>query len=71
MDLDVVLTTTDNFQTATLSDNSDRSIAMRSVPAANGIRMEGPNGEIIHFKGGEGFVQFVTDRPIEIKEFRR
>ena len=70
-DLTISLTTEDNFATATMQDNSDRSLPMRSTAAADGMRMEGPNGEFIHIKGDGGVVQFVENRPIDIQAFRK
>lgn len=71
MDLTITLKTQDNFESAVMTDNADRAFQMRSVPAASGIRMEDGKGASIHFKNGEGVVELVKDRPIEIKEMKR
>lgn len=69
-DLTLVLATEDNFETATLTDNSDTTLLMHSVPAASGIRLEGPEGRVIHFKGDTGYVQYGSAEPIDIAIFR-
>lgn len=71
MDLTITLKTQDNFESAVMTDNADRAFHMRSVPAASGIRMADGKGASIHFKNGEGVVELVKDRPIEIKEMKR
>ena len=71
MDLTITLKTQDNFESAVMTDNADRAFQMRSVPAASGIRMADGKGASIHFKNGEGVVELVKDRPIEIKEMKR
>lgn len=71
MDLTIKLKTTDNFETAVMTDNSDRTFQMKSVPAASGIRMTDGKGASIHFKKGEGVVELVKGRPIDIKEFKK
>lgn len=71
MDLTIMLKTQDNFESAVMTDNADRAFQMRSVPAASGIRMTDGKGASIHFKNGEGVVELVKDRPIEIKEMKR
>lgn len=71
MDLVVTLKSSDNFETAEMTDNSDRVYKMKQVPAASGVRLESNDGASIHFKGSEGMVEFVKGKPIEIKEFKK
>ncbi|MGU3628030.1 hypothetical protein [Comamonas sp. C24C] len=71
MDLTIRLQSSDNFETAVMTDNADRSFNMTRVPAASGLRMSDGKSTFIHFKNGEGIVEFVKDRPIRIKEFAK
>lgn len=71
MDLTVQLQTRDNFETAVMSDNADRRFLLKAVPAASGIRMTDGQNATIHFKSGEGIVEFVPGKPIAIKEFKK
>lgn len=71
MDLTLQLKSQDNFETAVMTDNADRSFQMKAVPAASGVRMTDGKGVSIHFKNGEGVVEFVKGRPIDIKEFKK
>ena len=72
-DLTLELKTTDNFQTAQLTDNSDKVYQLKEAVSGSGVRLEGDNGVSIHFKNvngvNEGTVELVKDKPIEIKEF--
>ena len=72
-DLTLKLKTIDNFQTAEMTDNSDKVYQLKQAVSGSGIRLEGENGVFIHFKNfngvNEGTVEFVKDQPIEIKEF--
>ena len=71
MDLTIQLQTRDNFETAVMTDNADRSFQMKAVPAASGIRMTDGKNTSIHFKNDEGVVEFVPGKPIAVKEFKR
>ena len=71
MDLTIQLQTRDNFATAVMTDNADRRFQLKAVPAASGIRMTDGKNASIHFKNGEGVVEFVPGKPIEVKEFKR
>lgn len=71
MDLTIMLKSNDNFETAVMSDNSDRSFQMHSVPAASGVRMSNGQGVTIHFKNGDGTVELVQGKPISIQEFKQ
>ena len=54
-----------------MTDNSDRTYMLKHVPAASGILMTDGKGVSIHFKGAEGIVEFVKDKPIQITEFKK
>lgn len=70
MDLTLSLQSSDNFATAVMTDNADRSFQMRGVPAASGLRMSDGKGVIIHFKNGDGVVELVPGTPIPIQQVR-
>ena len=64
----LTLTTQDTFQTAVTTDNTGRTFQMRIARAASGVRMSDGQGVTIHFKRGEGMVEFVEGQPIAIQE---
>ena len=66
--LRLTLTTQDTFQTAVMTDNTGRTFQMRIARAASGVRMSDGQGVTIHFKRGEGMVEFVEGQPIAIQE---
>lgn len=74
LDLTIILTTTDNFETAQLADNSDKTYALKQVVSGSGIKLANDDGVSIHFKNvngvQEGVVELVKGNPIEIKEFK-
>ena len=74
-DLTIALKTTDNFETAQLSDNSDKTHELKRVISGSGIKLANDHGVSIHFKGTDtgmqGTVELVKDKPIEIKEFKK
>lgn len=74
-DLTIALKTTDNFETAQLSDNSDKTHELKRVISGSGIKLANDQGVSIHFKGTDtgmqGTVELVKDKPIEIKEFKK
>lgn len=74
-DLTIGLKTTDNFETAQLTDNSDQTYQLKRVVSGSGIRLANEAGVSIHFKDfngiKEGTVELVKDKPIEIKEFKK
>ena len=51
-----------------MTDNTGRIFKMRITRAASGIRMSDGKGVTIHFKRGEGMVEFVEGQPIAIQE---
>ena len=66
--LRLTLTTQDTFETAVMTDNTGRIFKMRITRAASGVRMSDDQGVTIHFKRGEGMVEFVEGQPIAIQE---
>ncbi|WP_180039447.1 MULTISPECIES: hypothetical protein [unclassified Acinetobacter] len=72
-DLTIELKTKDNFETAQLTDNSDRVYELKRAVSGSGVRLANDQGVSIHFKNfngvNEGTVELVKDKPIEIKEF--
>lgn len=74
-DLTMILKTTDNFETAELSDNADQRYQLKRVVSGSGVRLANEAGVSIHFKNfdgvNEGTVELVKDKPIEIKEFQK
>lgn len=71
MDLTLTLKSRDNFETAVMTDNADRSFQMRSAPAASGVRMIDGQGASIQFKNGDGVVELVKGKPISIQEVKK
>ena len=69
-DLTLELKSDDDFETAQLTDNSDQTYELKAVVSASGLKMANAEGVSIHFKNGEGIVELVKDKPIEIKEFK-
>lgn len=72
-DLSLELKTKDNFETAQLTDNSDRVYELKRAVSGSGVRLANDQGVSIHFKNfngvNEGTVELVKDKPISIKEF--
>lgn len=69
-DLTLTLKTKDNFATATMTDNSDRSFELKEAVSASGMKLANQDGVSIHIKNGEGVVELVPGKPINIKEFK-
>lgn len=72
-DLTLELKTKDNYETAQLTDNSDRVYELKRAVSGSGVRLTNDQGVSIHFKNfngvNEGTVELVKDKPISIKEF--
>ena len=68
MGLTIQLKSSDNFETAELIDNTGKTYQLKAVVAASGIKMANDEGVSIHFKKGEGIVEFKKDQPINIQE---
>lgn len=71
MDLTLELKSSDNFETATLTDNADQTYHLKQTVAGSGVRLANDDGVSIHFKGGEGVVELVKGKPISITEFKK
>lgn len=68
--LSIFLKSSDNFETALMTDNSGMVYRLKQTVAGSGIRLANNNGVSIHFKRGEGVVEFVKDQPISITEVK-
>jgi hypothetical protein len=66
----IFLKSSDNFETALMTDNSGMVYRKKQTVAGSGIREANNNGVSIHFKRGEGVVEFVKDQPISITEVK-
>ena len=71
MDLTIQLKSSDNFETAEMTDNSGRVHHLKQTVAASGVRLANDQGISIHFKRGEGIVELVKDKPISITEYKK
>ncbi len=70
MDLTVELKSSDNFETAELTDNSGKIYHLKQTVSGSGVRLANDDGVSIHFKAGEGVLELVKDRPISITEYK-
>ncbi|MEX5444535.1 hypothetical protein WCE14_14460 [Acinetobacter schindleri] len=66
----IFLKSSDNFEIALMTDNSGMVYRLKQTVAGSGIRLANNNGVSIHFKRGEGVVEFVKDQPISITEVK-
>ena len=64
------LSSNDDFNTAVLKDDSGKSYNLKRERAADGIYMENKDGVSIHFKKGEGIVEFIKYKSIPITEVK-
>ena len=71
MDLAIQLKSSDNFETAEMTDNSGRVHHLKQTVAASGVRLANDQGVSIHFKAGDGVVELVPGKPISITEFKK
>ena len=71
MGLTIQLKSSDNFETAVMTDNSDRAMHLKAAIAASGVRLTNDDGVSIHFKNGEGVVELVKGKPINITEYKK
>ncbi|SPL72605.1 hypothetical protein [Acinetobacter stercoris] len=69
-DLTIELKTSDNFETAEMTDNSDKTYHLKRAVSGSGVRLANDEGVSIHFKGSEGSVELVPGKSIEIKELK-
>ena len=70
MDLTVELKSSDNFETAEMTDNSGKVYHLKRAISGSGMRLANNDGVSIHFKAGEGIVEFMKDKPISITEYK-
>ncbi len=66
----IFLKSSDNFETALMTDNSGVVYRLKQTVAGSSIRLANNNGVSIPFKRGEGVVEFVKDQPISITEVK-
>ncbi|WP_104499419.1 hypothetical protein [Acinetobacter indicus] len=71
MDLTLELKSSDNFETSQLTDNSGKVYHLKRAVSGSGVRLANDDGVSIHFKGGEGIVEFMKDKPISITEVKK
>ncbi|TSH73985.1 lysozyme inhibitor [Acinetobacter sp. RF15A] len=71
MDLTIQLKSSDNFETAEMTDNSGKVHHLKQTVAASGVRLANDQGVSIHFKRGEGVVELVKGKPINITEYKK
>jgi len=67
----ILLKSSDNFETAEMTDNTGKVYRLKRTISASGIRLANNDGISIHFKAGEGMVEFVKDQPISIAEYKK
>ncbi|MEN8381221.1 hypothetical protein [Acinetobacter radioresistens] len=65
-----ILRTTDNFETAELSDQSGKTYRLKRAVSASGLRLANSQGISIHFKNGEGILELIKDQPINVTEVK-
>lgn len=66
----IFLKSSDNFETALMTDNSGMVYRLKQTVSGSGVRLANSDGVSIHFKRGEGVVEFVKDQPISITEVK-
>ena len=71
MDLTVELKSSDNFETAEMTDNSGKVYHLKRAISGSGMRLANDDGVSIHFKAGDGVVELVPGKPISITEFKK
>ncbi len=65
-----ILTTKDNFASATLLDAEGNSYALKESPAGSGMLLKGENGVSVHTKGDEGIIELSKERSFNVKEVK-
>lgn len=71
MDLTLELKSSDNFETAQMTDNSGKNYHLKRAVSGSGVRLANDDGVSIHFKAGDGVVELVPGKPISITEFKK
>lgn len=54
-----------------MTDNSGRVIHLKAAVSGSGVRLANDDGVSIHFKNGEGIVEFIKDKSISITEVKK
>ncbi|MCK4107889.1 hypothetical protein [Acinetobacter radioresistens] len=67
----IFLKSSDNFETAVMTDNSGKVYRLQRAVSGSGVRLANNQGVSIHFKAGEGIVEFIKDQPISITEHKK
>ena len=70
-DLKLYLKSSDLFETAQMIDGSGEVYHLKRAVSGSGVRLANDDGVSIHFKGGEGIVEFEKDKPISITEVKK
>ncbi len=65
----IILKTTNNFETAELTDQRGIVYYLKRVKTKNGIRLENGNTSI-HFNSGSGILKICQGRPIKVIEVK-
>ena len=52
-------------------DGSGKVYHLKRAVSGSGVRLANDDGVSIHFKGGEGIVEFEKDKPISITEVKK
>ena len=64
------LKSSDNFETAVLTDSQGKSYELTHAISGSGMRLEGEDGIYIHTKGEEGTLVLLKDQLIDIQEVK-
>lgn len=65
-----ILSTKDNFVTATLLDADGKNYALKEAEAGSGMLLKGENGVSVHTKGDEGVIELSKDQSFNVKEVK-
>lgn len=64
------LKSSDNFETAILTDSEGKSYELKEAISGSGMKLEGKDGIYIHTKGEEGTLELIKGQPIDITEVK-
>jgi membrane-bound inhibitor of C-type lysozyme len=64
------LKSSDNFETAVLTDSQGKNYELTHAISGSGMRLEGEDGIYIHTKGEEGTLVLLKDQLIDIQEVK-
>lgn len=65
-----ILSSKDNFATATLLDADGKNYALKEAQAGSGMLLKGENGVSVHTKGDEGIIELSKDQSFNVKEVK-